>query len=108
MPEQQNIAVLARFIDEVINQGRLEVADEIVHEDFIELDPLPGQQQGREGAGVSGPHPFDQLRVTRVRNAVSACPAHDLMVSHGVTERKPQVLGQGSGEAASPGGGPHG
>jgi steroid delta-isomerase-like uncharacterized protein len=36
-------------VEEVINQGRLEAADELVHEDFIELDPLPGQQQGRQG-----------------------------------------------------------
>ena len=49
MSESQNVAVLSRFIEEVINQGRLEVADEIVEEHFIELDPLPGQRQGREG-----------------------------------------------------------
>lgn len=49
MSESQNIAVIARFIEEVINQGRLNVADEIVEENFIELDPLPGQRQGREG-----------------------------------------------------------
>jgi steroid delta-isomerase-like uncharacterized protein len=49
MPVQENIAVLGRFIEEVINQGRLEVCDEIVEEEFVELDPLPGQQQGREG-----------------------------------------------------------
>jgi steroid delta-isomerase-like uncharacterized protein len=36
-------------VEEVINQGRLEAADELVHEDFLELDPLPGQQQGRQG-----------------------------------------------------------
>lgn len=49
MSEQENIAVLARFIDEVINQGNLDAADEIVAENFVELDPLPGQRQGREG-----------------------------------------------------------
>jgi steroid delta-isomerase-like uncharacterized protein len=49
MSESQNIAVLARFIEEVINQGRLEVCDQIVEENFIELDPLPGQTQGRQG-----------------------------------------------------------
>lgn len=49
MPEQENIAVVGRFIDEVINQGRLEVCDQIVEENFVELDPLPGQQQGRQG-----------------------------------------------------------
>ena len=44
-----NETIVHRFIDEVINQGRYEVCDEIVAEDFIELDPLPGQRQGREG-----------------------------------------------------------
>jgi steroid delta-isomerase-like uncharacterized protein len=36
-------------LEEVINQGRLEQADELVAVDFVELDPLPGQRQGREG-----------------------------------------------------------
>ncbi|UWZ84170.1 ester cyclase [Occallatibacter riparius] len=49
MPEIQNVAIMQRFVEEVINQGRLEAADELVHEDFVELDPLPGQQQGRQG-----------------------------------------------------------
>ena len=49
MSEAQNVAILERFVEEVINQGRLEAADELAHEDFIELDPLPGQQQGRQG-----------------------------------------------------------
>jgi steroid delta-isomerase-like uncharacterized protein len=44
-----NTAIVQRFVDEVINHGRYEVCDEIVDEDFIELDPLPGQRQGREG-----------------------------------------------------------
>jgi steroid delta-isomerase-like uncharacterized protein len=47
--ESANIAVIARFLEEVINQGRLELADELVAADFVELDPLPGQRQGREG-----------------------------------------------------------
>jgi steroid delta-isomerase-like uncharacterized protein len=49
MKESGNKEVIERFEQEVINQGRLEVADEIVAEDFVELDPLPGQRQGREG-----------------------------------------------------------
>lgn len=49
MPESENIATLDRFVKEVINQGRLDAADELVEENFIELDPLPGQRQGREG-----------------------------------------------------------
>lgn len=49
MPEQENIAILGKFVEEVINQGRYEADDELVEENFVELDPLPGQQQGREG-----------------------------------------------------------
>ncbi len=44
-----NSAVVERFVEEVINQGRYEAADEFVALDFVELDPLPGQRQGREG-----------------------------------------------------------
>jgi steroid delta-isomerase-like uncharacterized protein len=44
-----NKEVILAFIEEVLNQGRFERMDELVHENFIELDPLPGQQQGREG-----------------------------------------------------------
>jgi len=45
----ENKAVIRTFVEEVINQGRLERADDLVAVDFIELDPLPGQRQGREG-----------------------------------------------------------
>ena len=45
----ENKTVVSSFIEEVINQGRLERADELVVADFVELDPLPGQQPGREG-----------------------------------------------------------
>ena len=44
-----NKAVIQAFLEEVINQGRLERANDLVKEDFVELDPLPGQEQGREG-----------------------------------------------------------
>jgi steroid delta-isomerase-like uncharacterized protein len=44
-----NAAIIQRFIDDVINHGHYHVCDEIVAEDFFELDPLPGQRQGREG-----------------------------------------------------------
>jgi steroid delta-isomerase-like uncharacterized protein len=44
-----NKAVIRAFIDDVLNQKRLERADNLVKEDFVELDPLPGQAQGREG-----------------------------------------------------------
>ena len=44
-----NKEVIQAFLDDVMNLGRLERADDLVKEDFVELDPLPGQEQGREG-----------------------------------------------------------
>ena len=49
MTTAENKAVIRAFVEEVINQGRLERADDLVALDFVELDPLPGQRQGREG-----------------------------------------------------------
>jgi steroid delta-isomerase-like uncharacterized protein len=46
---EANKQLIHAFIEDVINKGRLERANDLVKEDFIELDPLPGQQQGREG-----------------------------------------------------------
>ena len=43
-----NKAVLARFVEEVINEGQFERANDLVAVDFVELDSLPSQQQGRE------------------------------------------------------------
>ncbi len=42
-------AVIQRFIEEVLNQKKLAVPDEIVAENFVELDPFPGQGPGRQG-----------------------------------------------------------
>lgn len=44
-----NKEVIQAFVDDILNQGRLERANDLVNEDFVELDPLPGQEQGREG-----------------------------------------------------------
>jgi steroid delta-isomerase-like uncharacterized protein len=49
MSAAENKAVIAAFLEDVINQGRLERADDLVEPDFVELDPLPGQRQGRQG-----------------------------------------------------------
>jgi steroid delta-isomerase-like uncharacterized protein len=49
MSMAENKKVITAFLEEVINQGRLERADDLVALDFVELDPLPGQQQGRQG-----------------------------------------------------------
>ncbi len=44
-----NKDVIRRFTEQVLNEGRFEQMDELVREDFVELDPLPGQSQGRAG-----------------------------------------------------------
>jgi steroid delta-isomerase-like uncharacterized protein len=44
-----NKEAIRAFIEEVINRGRFERMNDLVKEDFIELAPFPGQQQGREG-----------------------------------------------------------
>jgi steroid delta-isomerase-like uncharacterized protein len=44
-----NKSIIGAFIEEDINQGQLGRANDLVKEDFIELDPLPGQRQGRKG-----------------------------------------------------------
>ena len=49
MPAQENKALTLRFVEEVINKGNLAACDDLVALDFVELDPLPGQAQGREG-----------------------------------------------------------
>ena len=49
MAVAENKAVVSSFVEEVINQGRLDRLGDLVALDFVELDPLPGQQQGREG-----------------------------------------------------------
>ena len=46
---ENNKAVVLKFLEEVINQNRMDRADELVVEDFVELDPLSGQRQGRDG-----------------------------------------------------------
>jgi len=49
MSEAGNKEVIRAFVEEVINKGHLDRADDLVLENFVELDPLPGQQQGRQG-----------------------------------------------------------
>lgn len=42
-------ALARRFNDEVMNQGRLEVLDEIIADDFVEHQEVPGMPSGKEG-----------------------------------------------------------
>jgi steroid delta-isomerase-like uncharacterized protein len=46
---QDNAAIVRRFVDEVITQGKIDSAGEFVCEDVVEQVPLPGQGPGLEG-----------------------------------------------------------
>jgi steroid delta-isomerase-like uncharacterized protein len=49
MTLEENKARERRFAEEIINKGNMAVAEALVAEDFVELDPFPGQAQGRQG-----------------------------------------------------------
>ena len=49
MSPAANKSVITAFIEQVLNHGQWDRLDDLVLEDFVELDPLPGQSQGREG-----------------------------------------------------------
>src|SRR5689334_10881275 len=49
MAEPDNVAVVRRWTNEGFAQGRVELADELVAEDFVNHNPVPGQVPGREG-----------------------------------------------------------
>ena len=46
---QDNSTIVRRFIEETINQGRIDSAAQFVWEDVVEQVPLPGQGPGLEG-----------------------------------------------------------
>lgn len=44
-----NLAVLRRFVDEILNNGRFEVMAELIHADYRYYGPDGGQISGRDG-----------------------------------------------------------
>jgi steroid delta-isomerase-like uncharacterized protein len=71
--EEKNKAVLNRFWEEVWDQGKLDVVDEIFHENFVDHGLAPGlTKQGPEGAKEA---------VMQFRNAMPDLylKAHDLI-----------------------------
>jgi predicted ester cyclase len=49
MSTETNKKLVRRFYDEVLNDGRAEVIDELALADYTEHDPLPGQRDGLVG-----------------------------------------------------------
>jgi steroid delta-isomerase-like uncharacterized protein len=67
MASDDNKAVVSRYYDEVLNQRKVDVLDEIAAEDYVEYSPLPGMGNGRADlkARVAGFHnAFNPLRFT--------------------------------------------
>src|SRR5258707_13659194 len=48
MSIEENKAVVRRFV-EFINSGNTAIADDVVAHDYLEHEPFPGQQPGRDG-----------------------------------------------------------
>ncbi len=46
---EQNIAIVRRLTEAGFVGGKVEVVDDVVAEDCVDHDPLPGQSEGREG-----------------------------------------------------------
>jgi predicted ester cyclase len=70
----ENKRIVRRFYEEVGNEGRLEVLDEIAWPDHIEHYPLPGQAQGVEGL---------KQRVSMVRAAFHSTITIDHLIAEG-------------------------
>ena len=49
MLDNENKTVVRRYYDEVLNQGNLDVLEELAVPDYVEHNPLPGQSAGLPG-----------------------------------------------------------
>ena len=49
MQTQVNSVTARRYYEEVLNERKFDVLDELAVEEYAENDPLPGQGNGREG-----------------------------------------------------------
>jgi len=47
MAGQDNKALVRRYYDEVFNERRVDLVDELAVQDYVEHDPFPGQGDGR-------------------------------------------------------------
>jgi hypothetical protein len=52
MSADENKAIGARFVAEVLTGHNLDAMSDFVHEDFVEENPVPGQESGREQLGA--------------------------------------------------------
>ncbi len=72
--QDQNKRIVARLYQEVGNEGRLEVLDEIAWPDHVEHYPFPGQAQGVEGL---------KQRISMVRAALNPAFTIEHLIADG-------------------------
>jgi steroid delta-isomerase-like uncharacterized protein len=49
MSSEDNRALVRRFFDEVVNGGNIDLIDELLTDDFVEHEELPGVEPNRDG-----------------------------------------------------------
>lgn len=49
MSAEENKGIMRRIYEEVINQGNMDAADELIAADLVEHDPFPGYEPSLEG-----------------------------------------------------------
>ena len=47
---EQNKALMEKFYNEAVNQGNLELVDELLADNFVEHEAIPGAAQGKQAA----------------------------------------------------------
>jgi predicted SnoaL-like aldol condensation-catalyzing enzyme len=77
--EEQNKELIWRLYDEVFSAGRLEVADELMTDDYINHDPPPGAGHTRED--VKGIAASFRQRIPGFRAQVERIIAEDDLVA---------------------------
>lgn len=46
---EENKEICRRLYSEMVSEGRFDVLDELVHQDMVEHEDLPGEAEGRDG-----------------------------------------------------------
>ncbi len=84
-------ALTRRFYDEVFVQGKLDLMDEFVHDDFVEHEEFPGLPPGKEGLVVF---------ITMMREAFPdiAVTVNDIIVEGNKLVSRIRLSGTHSGE----------
>ncbi len=48
-PEEQNMDLVRTFVEDAINQGKLDMVDQCLAENFVDHHGIPGMEHGRDG-----------------------------------------------------------